>query len=86
EANRDVGMIVLKVKRVHLCGNRPANKALSIPDSNQSRNQIGGVCVRYGDERKTFEQHPTTWQVKPYDEDNNRSYVTFVFRYRPRGM
>lgn len=46
---------------------------------------VNDVYVSYGDERPAYEQFPRTWQVKPYDGSGNRSYVTFVFRYRSRG-
>ena len=47
---------------------------------------VNDISTSYGEERQTNEQYPQTWQVKPYDGSGNRSYVTFVFRYRSRGM
>jgi hypothetical protein len=40
---------------------------------------------RFGDERPTEFQLPSTWSFQPYEADNHASYVTFVFRYRSPG-
>ncbi|KAI6118848.1 hypothetical protein EV401DRAFT_1965636 [Pisolithus croceorrhizus] len=81
--NRNTGTIMLKIKRVRLEGHKRANPFQTIPDGS-SRATISGHCVGYGDERPTYEQSPSTWQIKPYDRASKGSYVTFVFRYRPR--
>ncbi|KAG6332672.1 hypothetical protein ID866_6417 [Astraeus odoratus] len=83
--SRDAGTIILKIKRVRLDGHKGANPLQQLPDMSRSQIMGSGHCIGYGDERPTYEQYPATWQVKPYDESSKRSYVTFVFRYRPRG-
>ncbi|KAL4077120.1 hypothetical protein V8B97DRAFT_2080191 [Scleroderma yunnanense] len=83
KCNKDAGTIVLKIKRVRLDGQKHANAFQQIPHTSSSQAMVSAHCVSYGDERPTYEQCPLTWQIKPYDESNNRSYVTFVFRYRP---
>lgn len=85
DCNRNAGTIMLKIKRVRLEGHKRANPFQTIPDES-SRATVSGHCVGYGDERPTYEQSPSTWQIKPYDRASNGSYVTFVFRYRPRGF
>ncbi|KAI6028677.1 hypothetical protein F5J12DRAFT_390315 [Pisolithus orientalis] len=83
ECNRNTGTIMLKIKRVSLDGHKRANPFQTIPDAG-SRATVSGHCVGYGDERPTYEQCPSTWQIKPYDKASKGSYVTFVFRYRPQ--
>lgn len=83
DCSRNAGTIMLKIKRVRLEGHKRANPFQTIPDGS-SRVTISGHCVGYGDERPTYEQSPSTWQIKPYDKASSGSYVTFVFRYRPR--
>ncbi|KAI6109523.1 hypothetical protein F5141DRAFT_1115139 [Pisolithus sp. B1] len=83
DCNRNAGTIMLKIKRVRLEGHKRANPFQTVPDGS-SRATISGHCVGYGDERPTYEQSPSTWQIKPYDRASKGSYVTFVFRYRPR--
>ncbi|KAI9570454.1 hypothetical protein HD554DRAFT_2082193 [Boletus coccyginus] len=81
QINPDAGTIVLKIRRVAIDGARAPNKLQQLPGPSGSQSN---VCVGYGDERHAYEQFPRTWQVKPYDGSGNRSYVTFVFRYRSR--
>ncbi|KAF9218228.1 hypothetical protein BS17DRAFT_791892 [Gyrodon lividus] len=74
----------MKIKRVALQGHKLANQLQQLPGTPGSQNSLLGHCIGYGEERPAYEQYPTTWQVKPYDESSKRSYVTFVFRYRSR--
>ncbi|KIK98724.1 hypothetical protein PAXRUDRAFT_87355, partial [Paxillus rubicundulus Ve08.2h10] len=85
ECSRDAGTIVVKIKRVNLQGQKLANQLQQLPDTPGSQNSLSGHRIGYGEERPTYEQYPTTWQVKPYDNSSKRSYVTFVFRYRSPG-
>ncbi|KAH7913756.1 hypothetical protein BJ138DRAFT_1058502 [Hygrophoropsis aurantiaca] len=84
QCSRDVGTIMVKVKRVRLTGAKAANALQKLPDSTAVKPQLGGHHIGYGEEKQTFEQSPTTWHVEPHDETSRRSYVTFVFRYRSR--
>ncbi|KAF9246146.1 hypothetical protein BU15DRAFT_38400, partial [Melanogaster broomeanus] len=84
QSSREAGTIVVKIKRVIMEGQKSANKLQRPPDASGSQNSLLGHRIGYGEERPTYEQYPTTWQVKPYDESSKRSYVTFVFRYRSR--
>ena len=45
----------------------------------------GFASARFGQERATTLQSPTTWSVQPYDDPVSgkpSTYVSFVFRYR----
>ncbi|KDR73497.1 hypothetical protein GALMADRAFT_251206 [Galerina marginata CBS 339.88] len=87
-AAKDAGMITLKVKRIKRVDPRPANPVQSIP-SVLGKRKAGDLCIGFGEEVSASAQHPTTWDVRPYDEDvtvpgstKPSTYVSFVFRYR----
>ncbi|KAG6376501.1 hypothetical protein JVT61DRAFT_2494 [Boletus reticuloceps] len=80
-SNANAGTIALKIRCVTIDGSRPANKVQRLPDP--SRSQSHSLCIGYGEEGPAYEQFPRTWNVK-HDGLGNRSYVTFVFRYRSR--
>ncbi|KAF7323116.1 hypothetical protein HMN09_00091800 [Mycena chlorophos] len=89
-ANKEVGMIVLKIKRVQCVAGRPANPVQAI-EGKPGRRRVGDVCAGFGEERPTYEQFPHTWVVRPLAEDDPTgkvskpsTYVSFVFRYRTR--
>ncbi|KAH7929708.1 hypothetical protein BV22DRAFT_105247 [Leucogyrophana mollusca] len=42
QRHREVGMIVVKVKRVRLTGSKPANPLQKIPDATTAKPQLGG--------------------------------------------
>ncbi|KAF8550453.1 hypothetical protein OG21DRAFT_1419648, partial [Imleria badia] len=84
--NLDAGTITLRIRRVRIDGARDANKMQQLPEPCGLQSDMTTDRISYGEERRTYEQYPQTWQVKPYDESGKRAYVTFVFRYRSRGM
>lgn len=85
KGHRDAGTIVLKIKRVCLDGQKAANALQKPPDASDSPARVSDHRIGYGDERPTYEQSPSTWKLKPVGGSKRRSFVTFVFRYRPRG-
>ncbi|KDQ60959.1 hypothetical protein JAAARDRAFT_124808, partial [Jaapia argillacea MUCL 33604] len=79
---KDIGTIMLRIKRIQRVASKPANPVQELPDAVHGR---GDHCIGFGEEKPTWIQYPTTWTVKPYDPKNPGSYVTFIFRYRSRG-
>ncbi|ESK88347.1 hypothetical protein Moror_14780 [Moniliophthora roreri MCA 2997] len=88
-STKNAGMIILKIKRVKRRNTRPPDE-LPIARATQAGRQVGDMYVGFGEER-TSERYSFTWDVEPYDHDNPpgergiRTYVSFVFRYRPLG-
>jgi len=87
-ATKDVGMIILRIKRIERNGGRPANAIQQVPTTNKGNRALGDLCIGFGEEKDAYQQYTTTWSVKPYSRDRPKSnkpctYVTFVFRYRP---
>jgi len=86
-AAKDVGMIILRIKRIERVGGRPSNTIQKVPNTNTGTRGPGEHCIAFGDEKEAFQQYSTTWSVRPYKTDKPSSdkpstYVTFVFRYR----
>ncbi|KAJ3574832.1 hypothetical protein NP233_g1499 [Leucocoprinus birnbaumii] len=80
--NKDVGTIVLRIKRVRIAEAATPNAIQQLPGTSGGRN---GMRVGFGIEQPTYEQYPSTWKVEGYDNPgSNRpsTYVSFVFRYR----
>ncbi|KAF5357898.1 hypothetical protein D9756_001414 [Leucocoprinus leucothites] len=80
--NKDVGTILLRIKRVRLVAAASPNAIQQLPENNGGRN---GIRVGFGVEQPTFEQYPSTWKVESYDnpgQSQPSTYVSFVFRYR----
>ena len=46
-STKDLGMIVLRIKRVERSGSRPANTTQTIPDPNVGNRRPGDLCVGY---------------------------------------
>uniref|UniRef100_A0A0W0GEG4 Uncharacterized protein n=1 Tax=Moniliophthora roreri TaxID=221103 RepID=A0A0W0GEG4_MONRR len=88
-STKNAGMIILKIKRVKRRNTRPPDE-LPIARATQAGRQVGDMYVGFGEER-TSQRYSFTWDVEPYDHDNPpgergiRTYVSFVFRYRPLG-
>ncbi|KAF8911987.1 hypothetical protein CPB84DRAFT_1722392 [Gymnopilus junonius] len=87
-AGKDAGMITLKIKRIRRLDARPANPIQVIP-SVLGKRKVGDLCIGFGEEIRAESQHPSTWEVLPYEEDvtipgasKPSTYVSFVFRYR----
>ncbi|PPQ64683.1 hypothetical protein CVT26_002773 [Gymnopilus dilepis] len=85
---KDAGMIILKIKRIKRVDGRPANPLQPIP-SVLGKRKHSSRDTSFGEEVKAFSQHPTTWEVRPHDDDETvpgaikpSTYVSFVFRYR----
>ncbi|KAG1782622.1 hypothetical protein EV702DRAFT_1065671 [Suillus placidus] len=81
QSMKDAGSIMLKIRFVKLDGSKAANPLQNIPDLN-SQSHPGDHCIGYGQEKNTYTQSPMTWKVKSSDQDDKRSHVTFLFRYR----
>ncbi|KAF5373850.1 hypothetical protein D9758_000678 [Tetrapyrgos nigripes] len=85
--NKDVGSILLKIKRIKLGAVRPPNDFRSIP-SGPGHNRAGEAYDRYGPESPASRQTEATWDIMPYDDDGSgsvnraKTYVSFLFRYR----
>lgn len=79
--NKEAGMITLKIKMTTRIGPRPNNAIKPVPSSPYGKKAPGSLRIGYGAERKVCPQAPATWHVKP-----TKTHVTFVFRYRSRGM
>ncbi|KAJ7343287.1 hypothetical protein DFH08DRAFT_781791 [Mycena albidolilacea] len=89
-ANKDVGMITLRIKRIQRVAGRPANPVQQLPSTNLGKRKAGDLSVGFGEHERTFDQFAYTWSVKPYEKDGPstgripKTYVSFVFRYRTR--
>ncbi|KAJ7063448.1 hypothetical protein C8F01DRAFT_957381, partial [Mycena amicta] len=81
-ANKEVGMITLKIKRIERLAGRPANTLQEIRQDTLGKRKAGEIRVEFGDEQPTYMQYPFTWSVRPLDD--GKTYVSFVFRYRSR--
>ncbi|KAG2349760.1 hypothetical protein BDR05DRAFT_871172 [Suillus weaverae] len=81
QSMKDAGSIMLKIRFVKLDGSKAANPLQNIPDLN-SQSHLSDHCIGYGQETNTYTQSPMTWKVKPSEQDDKRSHVTFLFRYR----
>ncbi|KAF8798159.1 hypothetical protein BYT27DRAFT_7203868 [Phlegmacium glaucopus] len=87
-AAKEAGMITLKIKRIKRVVNRPPDGIQPLPaPAVLGKRQVGDLCIGFGEEVQTFEQHASTWSVVPYDQDvpgatKPSTYVSFVFRYR----
>jgi len=89
-ANKDVGMIILRIKRIQRVAGRPANPVQQVPSLILGKRKAGELCVGFAEDRQTYDQYAFTWSVKPYEKDSPAgaktpsTYVSFVFRYRTR--
>ncbi|KAG9312570.1 hypothetical protein JVU11DRAFT_6966 [Chiua virens] len=83
-ANGDGGIIGLKIKRIVMEGWRPADNLQRLPDSVGLQKNVSGHRVGLGRVMSTYEQRPRTLRAKPYDGSD--SYITFVFRYKPKEL
>jgi len=89
-ANKDVGMIILRIKRIRRVAGRPANPVQQVPSLILGKRKAGELCVGFAEDRQTYDQYAYTWSVKPYEKDSPAgaktpsTYVSFVFRYRTR--
>ncbi|RDB21144.1 hypothetical protein Hypma_011733 [Hypsizygus marmoreus] len=86
-AGKEVGMIVLRIKRVVLVGARPSDPIQELPKGLLGKRKAGDLRVGFGEETRNYDQHPTTWAVMPHDKDipgarKPSTFVSFVFRYR----
>lgn len=80
--DKDVGMIVLRIKRVKLV-------EVALPIAIQQPPDIGsswqGIRVGFGEDQLSFERFPATWAIQPYDNPGQSvpsTYVSFAFYYR----
>ncbi|KXN92220.1 hypothetical protein AN958_08673 [Leucoagaricus sp. SymC.cos] len=79
---KDVGTIVLQIKRVKFSASASPNTIQQLPQAHKGRN---GMRIGFGAEQPTFEQYPSTWKVESYDNPGQmkpNTYVSFIFRYR----
>ncbi|KAG6814532.1 hypothetical protein H0H92_000058 [Tricholoma furcatifolium] len=89
-SSKDLGMIVLRIKRVARVKTQSPNSMLELPPTSLGKRKNGDHCIGFGQEARTNEQSQTTWSVVPYEQEEQKSarpstYVSFAFRYRSRG-
>lgn len=86
-ANKETGMIILRIKRVVRISSRPPNLIQDTPPAFAlGKRRPGDICVGLGEETES-PQYGSTWHVVPHGEDSRSrkvpsTYVSFVFRYR----
>ncbi|EMD38001.1 hypothetical protein CERSUDRAFT_93526 [Gelatoporia subvermispora B] len=83
-SNKHVGTIMVKIRRVKRTSPHAPNAPQTPPKFPRGRRSTGETCVGFGPVRSSQSQPNGTWSIVPYDPKNPGSYVTFVFRYRPR--
>ncbi|KAL6300130.1 hypothetical protein BKA93DRAFT_741087 [Sparassis latifolia] len=83
---KDVGTILVRIKRIKRKELRPSNAPQTPPAMTQGRRGIGEPCIGYGEERAARQRFETTWKIEPFDKRNPGAYVVFAFRYRSRGF
>ncbi|KAF8892457.1 hypothetical protein BD779DRAFT_1468188 [Infundibulicybe gibba] len=87
---KEVGMVVLRIKRVKREEAKPANTFQPLPEPIPAKSRVGSLEVGFGEERITYEQYSKTWSVRPHSDDEASdsakptTYISFVFRYRTR--
>ncbi|TFK42431.1 hypothetical protein BDQ12DRAFT_696056 [Crucibulum laeve] len=86
-ANKDIGTIVLRIKRVKRVAAHIPNVIQSVPGSALGKRKAGDVYAGFGEEKPFYRQYSSTWAVEAYDKHESGSkqpatYVSFVFRYR----
>ncbi|KAG7092594.1 hypothetical protein E1B28_008937 [Marasmius oreades] len=87
-SSTDVGMIVLKIKRIKRTGQQPVDTLQRLSHGPQGSRQQGDIYVGFGEESQAFERWDYTWKVEPHTDgtgdtsSGSPTYVSFVFRYR----
>jgi len=86
-ANKETGMLILRIKRVVRISTRPPNLIQDTPPVFAfGKRRPGDIRVGLGEETESL-QYGSTWHVVPHGEDSHSrkvpsTYVSFVFRYR----
>ncbi|KAI0263348.1 hypothetical protein BC834DRAFT_886848 [Gloeopeniophorella convolvens] len=80
---KQLGTIVLRIRRISVTEIGKRNPTPQIPSSMQANNQAFDVTIGFGSPVPTSNQVPTI-SFESYDKEHPGSYVTFIFRYRTR--
>ncbi|OCH92214.1 hypothetical protein OBBRIDRAFT_818381 [Obba rivulosa] len=83
-ASKHVGTIMIKIRQVRRTSPHAPNAPRVPPRSPRGRRTTGETYIGFGPIRSSHPQATNTWSIVPYDDKKPGSYVTFVFRYRPR--
>ncbi|KAI0064469.1 hypothetical protein BV25DRAFT_1822819 [Artomyces pyxidatus] len=81
---KQLGMIALRIRRIKRTGGHPVNPIMQDPAMAKGKSKALDVRVGFGPESKAQRRTKSTWSIESYDKESPGSYVTFVFRYRPR--
>ncbi|KAF9265504.1 hypothetical protein L218DRAFT_1075614 [Marasmius fiardii PR-910] len=86
-SSKDIGMIVLKIKRVTRTGKQQVDGLQQLSRGPQGNRQPGDMYVGFGEESRSFKRWDYTWSVEPHVDGSGNpasypTYVSFVFRYR----
>lgn len=87
DVQKDVGAVILRIKRIQRLGGQPADRLSEHLPAPINNRQVGDMCVTFGDAAPTTRRYEETWRVKPHVTDHPdltvpTTFVTFIFRYR----